>query len=102
MSGRLWEKGAPLDERVLQYTAGDDYALDERLVPYDVRASIAHAEMLSAQKLLADADLRSIREGLLAIGAEHAAGQWKIELADEDGQTALEKRLTARIGAAGG
>jgi argininosuccinate lyase len=99
---RLWDKGVDLDQRVLAYTAGDDYALDERLVEYDVRASIAHAEMLNAQKLLADADLKAIRDGLTAIGAEHAAGQWKIELADEDGQTALEKRLTARIGAAGG
>jgi len=99
---RLWDKGVDLDQRVLAYTAGDDYALDERLVQYDVRASIAHAEMLNAQKLLADADLKAIREGLVAIGAEHAAGQWKIELADEDGQTALEKRLTARVGAAGG
>jgi argininosuccinate lyase len=99
---RLWDKGAPLDERVLAYTAGDDYALDERLVQYDVRASIAHAEMLHAQKLLADADLKAIRDGLTAIGAEHAAGKWKIALADEDGQTALEKHLTARIGAAGG
>jgi len=99
---RLWDKGVDLDQRVLAYTAGDDYALDERLVRYDVRASIAHAEMLNAQKLLADADLHAIRDGLSAIGAEHAAGEWKIELADEDGQTALEKRLTARIGAAGG
>ncbi len=99
---RLWDKGVELDQRVLAYTAGEDYALDERLVKYDVRASIAHAEMLNAQKLLADADLRAIRDGLAAIGAEHAAGQWRIELADEDGQTALEKRLTARIGAAGG
>jgi len=99
---RLWDKGVDLDQRVLAYTAGDDYALDERLVQYDIRASIAHAEMLNAQKLLADADLNAIRDGLVAIGAEHAAGEWKIELADEDGQTALEKRLTARIGAAGG
>src|SRR3954469_2686781 len=99
---RLWDKGAPLDERVLAYTAGDDYALDERLVKYDVRASLAHAEMLNAQKLLADADLQAIQAALAALATEHAAGQWKIQLADEDGQTALEKRLTARIGAAGG
>jgi argininosuccinate lyase len=99
---RLWDKGAPLDQRVLTYTAGDDYALDERLVKYDVRASIAHVEMLNAARLLGDAELSAIREGLTALAAEHAAGQWKIELADEDGQTALEKRLTARIGAAGG
>jgi argininosuccinate lyase len=99
---RLWDKGVELDQRVLAYTAGDDYALDERLVQYDVRASIAHAEMLASRKLLADSDLAAIREGLTALAAEHAAGKWKIELADEDGQTALEKRLTARIGAAGG
>jgi argininosuccinate lyase len=99
---RLWDKGAPLDQRVLEYTAGDDYALDERLVPYDVRASIAHAEMLAAQKLLSPEDLQAIRSGLEAIGDEHARGLWRIELADEDGQTALEKRLTARIGEAGG
>jgi argininosuccinate lyase len=58
--------------------------------------------MLNAAKLLGDADLDAIRSGLTAIAAEHATGEWKIELADEDGQTALEKRLTARIGAAGG
>ncbi len=99
---RLWDKGIELDQRVLAYTAGEDFALDERLVKYDVRASIAHAEMLHARKLLADEDLAAIRDGLSALGAEHAVGQWRIDLADEDGQTALEKRLTARIGAAGG
>ena len=99
---RLWDKGAPLDERVLQFTAGEDYALDERLVPYDVRASIAHAEMLHTRGLLEAADLEAIRDGLQHLALEHAAGQWHISLADEDGQTALEQRLTARIGAAGG
>ena len=69
---RLWDKGAPLDARVLAYTAGEDYALDERLVRYDVAASIAHATMLHAQKLLSDADCKSIESGLLAIGAAHA------------------------------
>jgi argininosuccinate lyase len=99
---RLWDKGAPLDDRVLAYTAGEDFALDERLVRYDAQASIAHAEMLNAQKLLSDADLQAIRSGIQAIAQEHADGKWRIELADEDGQTALEKRLTARIGEAGG
>ena len=99
---RLWDKGAPLDERVLHYTAGEDHALDERLVAYDVRASIAHAEMLARQGLLAVPDLESIRAGLLGLAESHARGEWRIELADEDGQTALERRLTERIGPAGG
>ena len=99
---RLWDKGAPLDDRVLSYTAAEDYALDERLVRYDVQASIAHAEMLHAQQLLAAADLEVIRSGLTALADEHARGLWQIELADEDGQTALERRLIERIGPAGG
>ena len=98
---RLWDKGAPLDERVLRYTAGDDHALDNRLVAYDVRASIAHAEMLHAQGLLSAMDLDAIRKGLTDIAAEHARGEWQVLLEHEDGQTALENLLTARIGEAG-
>ena len=99
---RLWDKGMPLDQRVLAYTAGDDYLLDERLVEYDVRASIAHAEMLGEQGLLGAADLTAIRDALAAIGAEHARGEWRITLEQEDCQTAIENRLTERIGATGG
>jgi argininosuccinate lyase len=98
---RLWDKGAPLDARVLRYTAGEDYALDDRLVRYDVRASIAHAEMLNARELLSLDDLDAIRAALVALADEHARSLWHVELEDEDGQTALERRLTERIGAAG-
>src|SRR5688572_17501621 len=98
---RLWDKGAPLDERVLRYTAGEDHALDNRLVEYDVRASIAHAEMLQARGLLSQTDLDAIRSGLQAIASEHARAEWRVLLEHEDGQTALENLLTARIGEAG-
>ena len=99
---RLWDKGKPLDAKVLAYTAGDDHALDDRLVRYDIEASIAHAEMLAAQGLLAAPDLAAIREALLEIGAGHARGEWRGALGEEDCQTAIESRLTARIGATGG
>jgi argininosuccinate lyase len=99
---RLWDKGTSLDAQVLKYTAGDDHVLDGRLVRYDIRASVAHAEMLGEQGLLSPGDLAAIRDALTAIGAEHASGQWRISLEDEDCQTAIENLLTARIGAAGG
>jgi len=92
---RLWDKGAPLDERVLRYTAGEDHALDNRLVAYDVRASIAHAEMLHDAGLVNDADLEAIRRGLLEIAESHARGDWSVTLDLEDGQTALEARDAA-------
>jgi argininosuccinate lyase len=99
---RLWEKGLPLDQRVLQYTAGEDHLLDARLVHYDVRGSIAHAEMLAEQDLLGAADCAAICEGLAQLGKDFDAGEWHIELDDEDVHTALETRLTERIGEAGG
>jgi argininosuccinate lyase len=99
---RLWDKGTSLDARVLEYTAGDDHALDNRLVAYDIRASIAHAEMLGEQNLLSPTDLEAIREALSAIGTEHTEGRWRISLEQEDCQTAIENLLTARIGATGG
>ena len=99
---RLWEKGLPLAERVLRYTAGEDHALDARLVPYDVRGSIAHAGMLAATGLISDDDCAAICNGLRDLEASFAAGDWSITLEDEDVHTALESHLTATIGAAGG
>ena len=99
---RLWEKGLPLDERVLRYTAGEDHLLDARLVPYDVRGSIAHAEMLADQDLISAEDCAAIRDGLITLKESFAAGDWQISLEDEDAHTALESRLTDAIGSAGG
>jgi argininosuccinate lyase len=98
---RLWDQGEPLDEKILRYTAGEDHILDERLVEYDVRASIAHANMLHRQRLLSKVDLKALINGLTELAKSHAEGQWEIELEDEDVHTALEKRLTDEIGEAG-
>ncbi len=99
---RLWDKGAALDDRVLAYTAGEDHLLDNRLVRYDILASIAHAQMLGEQGLLSAGDLAAITAALRAIGEEHERGNWRITLEQEDCQTAIENLLTARIGASGG
>ena len=98
---RLWDKGKPLDERILEFTAGMDHKLDERLVDYDVRASIAHARMLGSQGLLSAADLSLIEGGLTELGHQHARGEWNVQLEDEDVHTALEARLTRAVGTAG-
>ena len=98
---RLWEKGLPLDERVLRYTAGEDHLLDARLVPYDVRGSIAHAEMLATVDLISAEDCAAICDGLSALEIGFSQGEWSISLEDEDVHTALESRLTKEIGDAG-
>jgi len=98
---RLWDRGEPLDAAVLGYTAGDDATLDDRLVAHDVRASAAHVEMLRAAGHLSEADRTALVEALDEIGASHARGEWRVALDEEDAHTALENRLTARLGEAG-
>lgn len=98
---RLWDRNEPFDELVLAYTAGDDHALDERLVRFDIRASAAHASALHAAGLLSAADHEALQVALRAIGEAHARGDWHVRLDDEDGHTALENRLVEATGDAG-
>jgi argininosuccinate lyase len=99
---RLWDKGGALDEQILRFTAGEDHELDQRLVAYDVRASIAHARMLAEQELLGREDCNAICTGLTELGEAHARGEWTIAIEEEDAHSALERRLIERIGEAGG
>jgi argininosuccinate lyase len=99
---RLWNRGEPTDALVLRYTVGEDHLWDARLVPYDARASIAHAEMLSHQGYLDPEDCARLTTTLQALATEHAEGKWSISVEEEDVHTALENRLTERLGELGG
>ena len=99
---RLWDKGRPLDERILKFTVGEDHQLDERLLKYDVLASIAHTQMLEEQGLLTSLDSKAICDGLKKLHKQHSQGQWSISLEEEDVHGALETRLIELIGPAGG
>ncbi len=98
---RLWDKGCAVDAAILEFTVGEDWILDQRLVVHDVAASIAHARMLAAQKLISAADAIAITSALTDIGAAHARGEWSIQPEEEDAHTALEARLVAQLGEAG-
>ncbi|NND70594.1 MAG: argininosuccinate lyase [Rhodothermales bacterium] len=98
---RLWDKGAAVDDMILRFTVGSDYVFDNRLVEYDVRASIAHAMMLRDKGYLTAEEFRQIETGLIAIGEQHANGGWKISLEEEDAHTAIENRLVKEIGDVG-
>jgi argininosuccinate lyase len=72
------------------------------LVAYDIRASIAHAEMLSNVDLLTKDDCQKITNGLKQLQLDYDNNKWKINLEDEDVHTALEVNLTKLIGEVGG
>jgi argininosuccinate lyase len=98
---RLWDRGETLDDEVLAYTAGDDPALDERLVPYDLRATGAHAALLHDSGFLGDADHAALQAAIQALADSHARGEWTIAPEEEDCHTAIENRLVGLAGDAG-
>ncbi len=97
----LWDKGATVDERIIAFSAGTEYLLDQRLVPYDCQASIAHATMLESIGLLTTEESAQLVKGLEAIAELHARGDFVIEESQEDCHTAIEEWLVAHVGEAG-
>jgi argininosuccinate lyase len=98
---KLWDKGQPVDALIEAYTVGDDPELDLRLLPHDVRASKAHAEMLASIGVLTGSERQALVEALDAAEAAWRLGEFRIEREDEDVHTALERFLTERVGEAG-
>ena len=95
-SGRFEE---PVDELVKRFTASVNF--DYRLAEYDIRGSIAHAEMLCSQKIITDNDLQAIKTGLADIESEIQEGKFNWSLDYEDVHLNIERRLTELVGDAG-
>jgi len=99
---RLWDKGSKLDDRILQFTAGEDHRWDERLVAFDIEGSLGHLMALEAAGYISSADANTLRAALDSIAKSHQADEWHISLEEEDSQTAIESRLIKRCGPLGG
>jgi argininosuccinate lyase len=89
----------PMSELVKRYTASVFF--DKRLWQADIEGSLAHAEMLAAQGIIAAQDLAQIQHGMAQIRSEIESGafEWKLEL--EDVHLNIEARLTQLVGDAG-
>ncbi len=98
---RLWEKGIKTDKSVLEFTAGNDYLLDERLVKYDCIASIAHAKMLRKAGIISPSEEKGIINGLKEIITLAKKGKFRILPEEEDCHTAIENYLVKKLGDAG-
>ena len=96
LRGRFAER---TDAGVERFTASVEF--DRLLYRYDVRGSIAHAEMLAAAGVLTEAECRAIVGGLGAIEADIEAGNFEWSTSLEDVHMNIEARLTERIGDAG-
>ena len=89
----------PMSDLVKRYTSSVFF--DKRLWQADIAGSLAHAEMLAAQGIIAALDHADIQRGLAQISGDIESGnfEWKLDL--EDVHLNIEARLTQLVGDAG-
>ena len=76
-------------------------SFDKKLYAQDIEGSIAHAEMLSKQKIILKKDFLEIKSGLLKIKKEIETNKFKFKIELEDIHMNIESRLIELIGESG-
>jgi len=96
---RLWEnEKGKLNGAIANYTVGNDYILDQKLLKYDCIASMAHAKMLNKIGVLNQEETEKLVKGLEEIVELGKKKKFKIKAEEEDCHTAIENYLTEKLG----
>ena len=102
MSDLLWQKpGVRVDAQIQAFLAGDDVILDREFFLYDIEASRAHAQGLQRIGMLTADELAGLERELTALANDFRNGAFVLDAQYEDGHSAIEARLTERLGDAG-
>ncbi|RYZ71483.1 MAG: argininosuccinate lyase [Lysobacteraceae bacterium] len=102
MSDLLWQKpGVTVDARIQKFLAGDDVVLDREFFLHDITASKAHAEGLQRIGILSADELSGLQRELDVLAADFRSGAFVLDERYEDCHSAIESRLTERLGDAG-
>lgn len=98
---KIWAKDYELDSLIEEFTVGNDYILDLDILEFDCIASKAHGKMLSTIGILTEEEYLKLEKELDNIIADVKKGDFVINRCDEDGHTAIEARLTEKLGEIG-
>ena len=102
MTNLLWQKpGVAVDAKIQAFLAGDDVILDREFFLHDIAASGAHAEGLQRIGILSADELAGLQRELAILAEDFRSGAFVLDERFEDGHSAIEARLTERLGDAG-
>ena len=95
---KLWDKNNSANEKIIEFTVGDDRLNDLYLIKYDLKASISHAKMLYKTNLLSEIECDRIINILNEMLIEAESEELKIEKEFEDMHSKIEYTLISRLG----
>jgi argininosuccinate lyase len=102
MTDLLWQKaGIATNTKIMAFLAGDDVLLDREFFLHDITASKAHVEGLANIAVVSADEADALKRELDALAADFRSGSFVLDDRYEDGHSAIEARLTERLGDAG-
>ncbi|HEX7338801.1 MAG TPA: argininosuccinate lyase [Rhodanobacteraceae bacterium] len=102
MSQPLWQKkGIRIDPAIMAFMAGDDVVLDREFILYDITASKAHVEGLQHIGVVSADECTALLRELDALATDYENGDFVLDERFEDCHSAIEARLTERLGDTG-
>ncbi|MDN5923617.1 MAG: argininosuccinate lyase [Xanthomonadales bacterium] len=102
MKQALWDKsGTKIDAKIMRFLAGNDVLLDREFFLYDVRASKVHVQGLANIGVLGAQEALALGRELDVLAEDFKTGSFVLDERFEDGHSAIEQRLTERLGDSG-
>jgi argininosuccinate lyase len=102
MSDLLWQKpDVQVDARIMRFLAGNDVLLDREFFLHDIAASKVHVDGLARIGVVSATDAAALARELDALAQDFRSGAFVLDERYEDGHSAIEARLTERLGDAG-
>lgn len=98
---KLWQKNWQLNEFIEVFETKEDIVMDQKLIPYDIYCSIAHAEMLTKIGILSAKELIELKKGFKEIFALYNQGKFVLTMGEEDMHTKIENYITQHYGEVG-
>src|SRR6185437_14526776 len=102
MTDLLWQKpDSKVDAKIMRFLAGDDVLLDREFFLHDIAASKAHVEGLANIGVMTPEEAAALKRELDMLADDFRSGAFVLDEQYEDGHSAIEARLTERLGDTG-
>lgn len=98
---KIWDKGTVINRAVEKFTVGNDMTYDMMMAEWDITATLAHARMLSAVRLIEQNEFISLADVLSSLFDTLEKNQLELPADAEDIHSVIESELITVLGDTG-